>query len=241
MKKDTFLKILVSIVLMLAVFIPFTNTSVEAASTQTGTIDISTGKLNVRNAANSKAKVIGSLKRNDKVTVYSQTKTGWTQIKYGKGKGYISSDYVRFYKTTSLRTVKSIYTNIYSNFSYVYSGMYTKNQGSSILSKSFTKQYIDALYKNHMNPESKDKNGNILYSGSATEPHGYIIETFDWKKEYAPSLPKYTYYAKNGKSYIDISQFFSDTMTGDYTYSIKLIKEGNSDWKMFGINRNYLD
>ncbi|WP_052343563.1 SH3 domain-containing protein [Bacillus massiliigorillae] len=233
MKKRVLLQIIISIALMVTVFIPFTTDSTKAATTQIGTIDITSGKLNVRNSASSKAKVIGSLKRSDKVTVFSQLKTGWTQIQYGKGKGYISSDYVRFYKTTSPASVKKITDRVIKIQRSTWTYDLTKQQIYNMLSPAFSKDYIDLDFKQHFHISGKNSKGVPLYSIIETEIWGNGIVGFFWDD--AIHKPKYFFYHKNGVEYLEVSQFVVDEMTGNYTYTLYLKKEPKSDWKVYSI------
>ncbi|MBU7591664.1 SpoIID/LytB domain-containing protein [Metabacillus halosaccharovorans] len=65
---------------------------VPVVKTKTGKV-IAT-KLNVRAAASTKAKVIGSLKKNQSVTIVT-TSGSWHKIKYGKSYGYVSKSYIK--------------------------------------------------------------------------------------------------------------------------------------------------
>ncbi|MEH7505247.1 SH3 domain-containing protein [Neobacillus drentensis] len=50
-------------------------------------------RLNVRATASTKSKVIGTLKKNQTVTIVSTTGS-WKKIKFGKATGYVSSKYI---------------------------------------------------------------------------------------------------------------------------------------------------
>lgn len=62
------------------------------AKTKSGKVNAT--KLNVRAAASTKAKVIGSLKKNQTVTIVT-TSGSWHKIKYGKSYGYVSKSYIK--------------------------------------------------------------------------------------------------------------------------------------------------
>ncbi len=66
--------------------------SAPVAKTKTGKVNAT--KLNVRSAASTKAKVIGSLKKNQTVTIVT-TSGSWHKIKYGKSYGYVSKSYIK--------------------------------------------------------------------------------------------------------------------------------------------------
>ncbi|WP_153125901.1 N-acetylmuramoyl-L-alanine amidase [Peribacillus tepidiphilus] len=66
--------------------------SVDAVSTQSATVQADI--LNVRSAPNVKASIVGKLKRNAKVEILSQ-QNNWSQISFGKNKGWASSQYLK--------------------------------------------------------------------------------------------------------------------------------------------------
>ncbi|WP_028390960.1 SH3 domain-containing protein [Bacillus cihuensis] len=239
MKIKTILKVIYALTLLLTVFIPLTSKQTQAATTQVGTIDVSIGKsLNVRNGANSKAKVIGTLKRSDKVNVFSQNST-WTKIQYGKGIGYISSDYVRFYKSTSLYSAKQITDRILSVERNMWTKTFTKQQFYQIMSPAFTKEYTDLYFKGQLWNVGKDKKGNRLYKIKPTEIHGQSIEEFDWYLEYAEYKPYISFYIKNGVEYLKVSQYhyYPHQQNLSRTTSLYLIKQPKSNWKAYKIER----
>jgi uncharacterized protein YgiM (DUF1202 family) len=61
---------------------------------KTGTVNITSGVLNVRKGAGTSYKIIGTLTKGKKITIKS-TKGGWYKIKYGKKTGYVSKDFVK--------------------------------------------------------------------------------------------------------------------------------------------------
>ncbi|WP_051633775.1 SpoIID/LytB domain-containing protein [Bacillus sp. UNC41MFS5] len=64
----------------------------KVVKTKTGKVTVS--RLNVRKSASTKGKVIGSLKKNQTVTIVSTTGS-WYKIKYGKMTGYVSKSYIK--------------------------------------------------------------------------------------------------------------------------------------------------
>ncbi|MFB5197292.1 SpoIID/LytB domain-containing protein [Neobacillus sp. KR4-4] len=87
-----------------SVVISATDTSKNRSSVTTSfevkkVVKMKTGKvtvtrLNVRSSASTKGKVIGSLKKNQTVTIVSTTGS-WYKIKYGKTTGYVSKSYLK--------------------------------------------------------------------------------------------------------------------------------------------------
>jgi stage II sporulation protein D len=59
---------------------------------KTGKVTVS--RLNVRATTSTKSKVIGTLKKNQSVTIVSTTGS-WKKIKFGKATGYVSSKYIK--------------------------------------------------------------------------------------------------------------------------------------------------
>ncbi|NHC41743.1 SpoIID/LytB domain-containing protein [Bacillus sp. MM2020_1] len=64
----------------------------KVVKTKTGKVTAS--RLNVRATASTKSKVIGTLKKNQSVTIVS-TNGSWKKIKYDKTTGYVSSKYIK--------------------------------------------------------------------------------------------------------------------------------------------------
>jgi len=64
----------------------------KVIKTKTGKVKVT--RLNVRASATTKSKVIGTLKKNQTVTIISTTGS-WNKIKYGKKTGYVSKSYIK--------------------------------------------------------------------------------------------------------------------------------------------------
>ncbi|WP_158287121.1 PdaC/SigV domain-containing protein [Mesobacillus foraminis] len=80
-------------VLLMAVFI---SSQVPAQAATTYPASVNADVLNVREKASTKSKKVGTLKKGTKVSVYSKTKSGWSEIRYKKKKAYVSTKYLRF-------------------------------------------------------------------------------------------------------------------------------------------------
>ncbi|MBU5335094.1 SH3 domain-containing protein [Intestinibacter bartlettii] len=68
-----------------------TPSTTETAYTATGTTKVN---LNVRKGAGASYTKLGSLKKGAKVDIVAKTNDGWYKIKYNKGYGYVSAQYV---------------------------------------------------------------------------------------------------------------------------------------------------
>ena len=82
--------------------------SEAVTSVKVGYVSIDSGVLNVRSGPGTNYKVIGSLKNNVSVSVYSQSKLGWSQIGFKGKRDYVSSKYLRMY--SYLIDKKKVYT-----------------------------------------------------------------------------------------------------------------------------------
>ncbi|WP_158177154.1 SH3 domain-containing protein [Heyndrickxia camelliae] len=216
---------LLSFILMLMVFTPLGQ--VTAAATKTGVVDIQSGVLNVRNGPGIKYPKIGALKNKTNITIYS-VKNSWLQIKYGKKKGYVSDDYVRLYRPFSSATAKKISNKAFRLERKTWEKNYTKSQIFSLMAPGFTKTYIDKYFKQQYRPAGKDKKGNLLYHIIETEIWGLALYPIDWKPAYEPKKPTVTYYIKNGREYLSISQYHLNDESGNKTTTICFIKsKGN--------------
>jgi len=68
--------------------------TVKKSTPVTKTGKVTATKLNVRSTASTKAKVVGSLKKNQTVTIVS-TSGSWHKIKFGKSYGYVTKSYIK--------------------------------------------------------------------------------------------------------------------------------------------------
>lgn len=216
-------------------FSSFPLLNAQASSTKIAYVDISSGVLNVRSGAGTNYKVIGTLKNKTELTIYSQTKNGWSEIKLNKKKGYVLTKYLRFYGKMSSNDAKSITDQAIGTMGKLkYDRVYTKEEIYSVLSPSYTKAYIDNLIKYDMTSSGKkDKKGNILYEWIGTDFPAYRIWGFDWKSKNNPKPPTIVYYTKNGAQYLEVSQNSKDDMY-EYNQQLFLIKENSkSNWKIY--------
>ncbi|MEH6940970.1 SH3 domain-containing protein [Bacillus sp. JJ722] len=233
------LTVVVAFVLMIALFSPFASKHAAAFSPQVGTIDITKGSLQIHSGAGTKYPVVGTLKRSDQVKVYSQTKSGWSEIRHNKKKAYVSSKYVRFYKRTSLNSVKQIHDKIRGVERQAIAKPVPKATFYKMMSPAFTKYYIDRYFKQEMVTYTKDRYGNPLYEHKATDFTIYSYIDFDWYLARQDKKPTVSFYSKNGKEYLVVSQFFKTTeLTSEHTISLYLIKEKKSDWKVYDVKYN---
>jgi N-acetylmuramoyl-L-alanine amidase len=65
-----------------------------AQTTKAGTVNVTSGTLNVRSGPSMNHAVIGSLKKGAAVTVTGTSGT-WYTIQYGNTTGYVSTSYIR--------------------------------------------------------------------------------------------------------------------------------------------------
>ena len=77
-------------------------TTTSNSSTPTKIMQTTAG-LNVRSGAGTKHKILGTLKKGQKITVLS-TSNGWAKIKYGSGYGYVSASYLTDVTTENSNT-----------------------------------------------------------------------------------------------------------------------------------------
>lgn len=111
MHPNKLIKSVLALILFLSAAALFNAADTKASSTKTGWVSISSGTLNVRSGPGTNYKSVGSLKNNTQVTVYSQTKSGWSEIRYNKKKAYVSTKFLRMYSylmdKTKVYTFKS--------------------------------------------------------------------------------------------------------------------------------------
>lgn len=236
---DKVLKSLAVILLVLPLVFSYASTShVQAASTKVAYVDITSGVLNVRSGASTTHTIVGSLKDNAKVTVYSVTKSGWAEINYKSKKRYVSNQYLRYYQRMSETEAKKI-TDRVIKIQNSLKGSYTKQQIYSILSPGFTDAFIEKLYKYDL-MIWEIKNGKRLYGWRGTDFPAYVIMYgITWDKneriKYKIPAPKITYYKKNGKEYLVVSQKYpADELYENVEQKIYLSKANSKAyWKVY--------
>ncbi|WP_409298738.1 SH3 domain-containing protein [Peribacillus sp. SCS-26] len=118
-------KLTVFLVFLFSVLIPFQST--EAATAKTAYVNVGSGSLNVRSAPSTHGKVLGYYKNGTKLTVYSQTKSGWSEIRYKSKKAYVSTKYLSF-KLTYLQDKNKVY--VYKKSGTYYTEYYTGKSGA---------------------------------------------------------------------------------------------------------------
>ncbi|MCM3238468.1 SH3 domain-containing protein [Heyndrickxia oleronia] len=214
----------------------------KAASLQVGLVDLESGTLNVRSGPGVQYKRIGALKNGATVTVYYQTKNGWSEIRYNKKKSYVSSQYLRVHLQMKPFVAKGITDKVIKAQRKTWEKNYTKKQIYSMMSPHYTTSYIEKYFKQQMRTAGKDKNGNQLFHVIETEIWGYSLDTIDWNPEYQPKKPTIKYYKKNGKEYLEVSQFMVDELSGNHTSTLYLLKESTkANWKVYKYERNFND
>ena len=90
MKSKMMVLFVISVLLLMVLSIPLETKHALAASTE-GIVKATT--LNVREAASTSSKKIGSIKKGQRVTIIKQ-QSGWLQIKYGSKNGWVSKQYI---------------------------------------------------------------------------------------------------------------------------------------------------
>jgi len=230
--------LLIAIILVIAFLVP-TGSAFAKSKTKTATVDIDSGVLNVRSGPSTKYKVIGTLKNKVKITVYTETKNGWAETRVNKKKGYVSKEFLRFYKKMSNAKAKKITDKALKVQRRIsFNGSYTKKQIHSMLSESFTKNYIDKIIKYDLAVYEKNYKGENMYGWVGTDMPLYALSGFEWKKRneidfVVTELPKVVYYTKNGKEYLQVKQKIEPAF-GTIYENIHLSKSSSkADWKVY--------
>jgi uncharacterized protein YraI len=170
------LKLIFTFTLILTLFTPFVDQSTKAATTETAFIN-TTSTLNVRSGTSDKSKIIGTLNSGYSVTVYSKTKTGWSEIRYNGKKAYVSTRYLKFYKgvTVSQRTYKGMSILKYPQVSGLKSKT-AENKINTVLFSHIKKSY--AAYLNNKETEKDEDESTPPYEYKTT----YSIKYNDGNK-----------------------------------------------------------
>ncbi|USK70665.1 SH3 domain-containing protein [Peribacillus asahii] len=130
MNKSTLMKWFVAATLLISISPIATPT--KAAETSTAVVNTNSSNLNVREKASTTSPRVGSLQKGAKVTVYSTTKNGWSEIKYQNKKAYVATQYLKMNSQTNSLLLKN-YKGDWFEYNHV-DGLKTGNLGVIIQS-----------------------------------------------------------------------------------------------------------
>ncbi|MBS4200627.1 SH3 domain-containing protein [Bacillus sp. FJAT-49732] len=163
-------KIAIVSAMIISFILPY-STPAEAAKTSTAVVNVDSN-LNIRQKASASSKKVGTLKKGTKVTVYANTKSGWSEIRFKNKKAYVSTKYLKFNSTATKATTS------------------TKQQNSSV---TFAKTSYQATANLNMRSGSNGTKSPVIL----TIPKGKIVSS----KERKGDMVKVTYtYKSKGKS-----------------------------------------
>ena len=152
--------LLFSFSLILLISLSFTTHTVQAASTSTATVIVE--KLEIRNGAGSNYQVIGHLKKGDKVTIFSKTKSGWSEVKFNKKKAFVATKSLKFETPkTVVAKIGKVTTQADSEL------IYPQISGLSIKT---VQEKINNTLRNHIKNSIKNKKA-------------MLVDLEQWKKE----------------------------------------------------------
>ncbi|OLO27007.1 hypothetical protein BTA37_26400 [Priestia megaterium] len=144
----------------------------EKAYAETVTYKVTASKLNVRSGAGTTYRIIGSVVKDQTLSVVSKSGS-WYKINYNGRTGYVSSDYVQASGTTTSPAESTTYTVTASTLNvrsgagtnYASIGSVTKGQKLSVVSKS------GSWYKiNYNGRTGYVSSGYVQASGTTTAP-----------------------------------------------------------------------
>jgi uncharacterized protein YgiM (DUF1202 family) len=155
---------LFSLALIILISFSFTHV-VKAASTSQATVTVNT--LNVRNGAGTEYKVIGHLKKGDKITVFS--KSGWSEFTFNQKKAYVATKFLKFdTPKTVVAKIEKVTTQTDAELVYPQiSGLSTKS----------VQDMINNTLRNHIKNSMKNK-------------QAMLVDFEEWKKEYDGEHPE---------------------------------------------------
>lgn len=209
----------------------------EAAKTKTGHVDIQFGALDIRSGPGTKYKVIGTAKKNAKLTIYAETKNGWAETRVNKKKGYVPVEALRFYKKMSNAEAKKITNKVVKTQYKIYDNeSFTKKQAHSTMGPSFTTSYINKFIKSDTETVGKNKKGETLYQVQPIVYTKYSLWDFIWEADgyYIPHAPTVKYYVKNGKQYLYIRQAGFSEEHGIIDQKLYLSRASSkASWKVY--------
>ena len=107
------MKKLVKILLIFSLILGVATNAKFVSATSKYNSTVNTKIVNVREKASSHAKKVGTLKKGTKITVYSKSKTGWSQIKYKSKKAYVPTKDLKFTKDKKKTSYLSDKSKVY--------------------------------------------------------------------------------------------------------------------------------
>lgn len=178
MKRFFKVSLLFSLALTILISLSFTTNSVEAAPASKATVTVN--KLMIRNGAGTNFKVIGNLKKGDKITIFSKSKSGWSEINFNKKKAYVATKYLKFdtIKTVIAKVGK---TTVQADKELVYpqiSGLSTKS----------VQDKINNTLRNHIKNSIKYK-------------QAMLVNLEEWKLEDDGTYPDFSFQWEYSTSY----------------------------------------
>ena len=140
------LSIILTIILTGLTLLPLDTHAVNTA-TKAGTVNISSGNLNVRRSASSSSAIVSSLKKHTFVALVSKSGLWW-HVEYEKGKfGYVHGDYITTMSGKPMTvSISSGYLNVRSGPSTDYSKTGNLVKGETVIVLSQTGEWRRILY-----------------------------------------------------------------------------------------------
>ncbi|WP_042351996.1 SH3 domain-containing protein [Bacillus massiliigorillae] len=229
---------MIALLLVAIMIIPIVSIQkTEAATLKEATVDVPTAT--VKSAPNNNAKTVGTIKKSQKVKVYAQTQSGWAEIRFNKKKAYLSNKSIRFYKTTSIASVKKITDRVIAIQEEVKDQSYTLKQLHAIMDPAFTKTYFNQYVKSNLRVVGKDKKGTPIYGPNESDSTDFYVEPFDWYLKYAKEMPIFSYYEKAGVEYLTVSQCNPvNELYLPHWHHVYLMKEPKGEWKVYNVGTN---
>lgn len=140
------LSIIITVILTVLMMFPV-NTQAAANVTKAGTVNITSGSLNVRRSASSSSAVISSLKKHSFVALVSKSGSWW-YTEYEKGKfGYVHGDYITTMSGVPMTvSISSGSLNVRSGPSTAYEKTGSLTRGERVIVLSSSGEWKRILY-----------------------------------------------------------------------------------------------
>jgi hypothetical protein len=217
--------------------------AVPQFETNASTSKIGLAKMNVllKKATSGTSAVAGTLKKGQRVLVFSSSKEGWMEIRgINKQKAYIQSKYIDFTLPPSKGEVQKILSERMMLQQETWKKKQTKNEIYQNLSFGYTKEFIEDYIKEDMETSGRNKSGQQRYHVKASDYGQKILWPFQWKKENRQELPEIDFSHKGSKQLLIISQYQINEEAGDHWRFLFLEKDSaNSNWKIYQYKEIY--
>jgi hypothetical protein len=239
--KNHHTKIMLPVYLILMTFLFCSAVPQFQTLASTSKMGIAIRNVSLKEAPSVTSSVAGTLKKGQRVLVFSTSKVGWIEIRgINKQRSYLQSKYIDFTLPPSKGEVQKILSGRMILQQETWNKKQTKIEIYQKLGSGYTKEYIDNYIKEDMEISGSNKNGQQLYHVKPTDYGQTILWPFQWKKENGEELPEIDFSHNGTKQLLIISQYQINEEAGNHWSFLLLERDSpKSNWKIYQYKEIY--